>query len=118
MTSRLLTSGTHEPGTWVLYLDTTPLHSGLSMRFARISLLAVLAMCTALSACNRGTAAGSDKKGDGKDKDAQNAAVIPVEIGLAARGAIAASYTGTASLEADREAQVVAKTAGVLLKLH
>jgi len=87
------------------------------MRFARISLLAVLALGLALTGCGGGNATGSDKKSD-KDKDAQSAAVIPVEAGLAARGPISASYSGTASLEADREAQVVAKTSGVLLRLH
>ncbi len=43
---------------------------------------------------------------------------VPVEVAAAARIPISASYTGTATLTADREAQVVAKTSGVLLKLY
>ena len=42
---------------------------------------------------------------------------VPVEVAIVSRRAIAASYSGTASLEAPQEAQVVAKTSGVLLQL-
>jgi len=35
------------------------------MRFARIYVPAVFALCAVLSACNGGKAAGSDKKEDG-----------------------------------------------------
>lgn len=40
---------------------------------------------------------------------------VPVEVAKATRRAVAASYTGTAALEARAEAQVVAKTSGVAL---
>ncbi|MGO4780599.1 biotin/lipoyl-binding protein, partial [Lysobacter sp. 2RAB21] len=40
---------------------------------------------------------------------------VPVEVAQASRRAIAASYTGTAPLEARAESQVVAKTSGVAL---
>lgn len=53
---------------------------------------------------------------DGK-KDAKADATVPVETAQVAKRAIQASYNGTASLEAPNEAQVVAKTSGVLLKL-
>jgi len=43
---------------------------------------------------------------------------VPVEVALATRGPISASYSGTAALVADHEAQVTAKTSGVLKKLH
>lgn len=49
-------------------------------------------------------------------KDAVTA--VPVEIAKASRGPITASYSGTATLTADHEAQVAAKTSGVLKKLH
>lgn len=42
---------------------------------------------------------------------------IPVEVAVATRETIVASYTGTAALEPAREAQVAAKTSGVLLEL-
>ncbi len=44
-------------------------------------------------------------------------AAIPVEAVKVKRETIAASYTGTASLEPEYEAQVVAKTSGVLMRL-
>lgn len=57
-----------------------------------------------------------DKEGKGKDgkKEAQP---VPVEVVPVARRDIEASYAGTAALEAPEEAQVVAKTSGVLLQL-
>jgi membrane fusion protein (multidrug efflux system) len=42
---------------------------------------------------------------------------VPVEVAKAARHAISASYSGTANLEAPGEAQVVAKTSGVMVQL-
>lgn len=45
------------------------------------------------------------------------AAPVPVEVASAERRAMAASYTGTAALEAPGEAQVVAKTSGVALQV-
>lgn len=60
--------------------------------------------------------AGCNKGADTAAKSEENAKV-PVEAAPVARRAIAASYSGTAALEADHEADVVAKTSGVLLKL-
>ncbi len=64
-----------------------------------------------LSACNSdGTAA--------QVKDAKPAVTaVPVEVARAARNAISASYSGTAALTADHEAQVTSKVSGVLKKL-
>ena len=76
----------------------------------------LLAACASLTACNRGKASAEGAEKGGKDKPAAEA-MIPVEAALAARAPIVANYSGTATLEADREAQVVAKTSGVLLKL-
>jgi membrane fusion protein (multidrug efflux system) len=71
----------------------------------------MLAALGALSGCGGGqTAPAADAK-----KDTVNA--VPVEVAEAGRNAISASYSGTASLVADHEAQVVAKTSGVMLKL-
>ncbi|MEP6938912.1 MAG: efflux RND transporter periplasmic adaptor subunit [Rudaea sp.] len=68
-------------------------------------------LALSLGACGKGDAAQS--------KDAKNEAAnaVPVEVARAARGKIAASYSGTATLTADHEAQVSAKTSGVLKKI-
>jgi len=57
--------------------------------------------------------------GGGKDpsKDATAQAAIPVEVAPASHQAVTANYSGTATLEAVGEAQVVAKTSGIILKL-
>lgn len=52
---------------------------------------------------------------DGKKKEPQ---AVPVEVVQVSRRDIEASYTGTAALQAPQEAQVVAKTSGILLKLE
>ena len=45
------------------------------------------------------------------------AALIPVEVAAATRESITANYSGTATLEAVGEADVVAKTTGIVLRL-
>ncbi len=68
--------------------------------------------------CQSGDGVG-DKAADAKSAEAKaDEAAIPIEAGTATRRPIVASYAGTASLEAEREAHVVAKTSGVLLRLH
>lgn len=102
----------------------------VSHRFAiwlRLSALALALASLSLSGCgNKGqsdaTAAGDQKGGDkvklGKDgKPLPKAEPIPVEVAKASRQAISASYSGTANLEAPDEAQVVAKTSGVMIQL-
>jgi len=54
---------------------------------------------------------------DDDDDDDECAPPIPVEISLAEAGSISAFYSGTATLEAEEEALVVAKTAGVVLEI-
>lgn len=62
-----------------------------------------------------GCKAGGEEAKD-KPKEEQKASdAVPVEVAKPAHRAIAASYTGTASLEARAESQVVAKTSGVAL---
>jgi membrane fusion protein (multidrug efflux system) len=64
-----------------------------------------------LSACNSDGSAS-------QVKDAKSAvSAVPVEVAKAARSAISASYSGTAALSADHEAQVTSKVSGVLKKL-
>jgi membrane fusion protein, multidrug efflux system len=84
--------------------------------------LAASTLVAVLSACGRGgnpadaaTAGGETSAAAAKKPEVQ---AIPVEVEPVRRRSIAASYSGTASLEAPHEAQVVAKTSGVLLKLE
>jgi len=69
----------------------------------------------ALAACGGGQGAPQGAGGPAKD---QAPDAVPVEVARAERRAIAASYTGTAPLEARADAQVVAKTSGVALSVH
>ncbi|WP_187300676.1 efflux RND transporter periplasmic adaptor subunit [Mizugakiibacter sediminis] len=70
-----------------------------------------LAFSMLLAACGGGQPAA--------DKEAAAASArIPVEAAVASRAPIAASYSGTGTLEAQGETDVVSKTSGVLLKLY
>ncbi len=74
----------------------------------------------AIAACLAMALLGGCKKGEG-DAEAKAAEkgpdAIPVEVAAVARRPIAASYSGTAPLEARGESQVVAKTSGVALQV-
>ena len=94
--------------------------------FRRLPLIAlVAAMSLGLAACGGKPDADQQAKQDkpaeqqvGKDgKPKPEAQPIPVEVVPVSRRDIEASYAGTAALEAPEEAQVVAKTSGVLLQL-
>ena len=99
-------------------------HRGLAIS---ILLPAMLTLVLALPACKRSDAAdsktaaaqsassGSDDK-DGKDGKKEDTAV-PVEIAKVSRHPVAASYSGTATLDAPGEAQVVSKTSGIVLDI-
>lgn len=74
-----------------------------------------LSLVVALGSCKgggAGDAEAKDKAGEQKPVDA-----TPVEVAQASHRPIAASYTGTAPLEARAESQVVAKTSGVALQV-
>ena len=60
----------------------------------------------------------SCKDGNAEEEKAAEEAVIPVEVQDINRGDVAAVYSGTAALEADQEAQVVAKVAGEIVELR
>jgi membrane fusion protein (multidrug efflux system) len=79
----------------------------------RFALYGVLCASLALGACKPGGPGGDDPD----KKDGAEEVSVPVEVGLAERRPMQANYTGPASLEAEREADVVAKTSGVLLRL-
>ena len=80
--------------------------------FSRRLLVLMVAIPLAIGAgCKRDGAAASK---DGADGDMKTEA-IPVEVAMAGPRTMIARYTGTASLEARGESQVVAKTSGVAL---
>lgn len=84
-----------------------------SSRFHRIALVPLICGVLALAACKGGgpTPEAQAKNGEApKGPDA-----VPVEVVKASHRPVAASYTGTAALDARGESQVVAKTSGVAL---
>ncbi len=84
-------------------------------RILPLALLAV-ALAVGMTACKVKTGDGKDEGGkDGKEQAEKAPEAVPVEVAKAARRSIAASYMGTAPLEARGEAQVVAKTSGIAL---
>lgn len=121
-----MTYGGYVPVRQVIYLHTTPDNGSPKMCSTsffpyaeRRRVFALLMLCLlvpgvlALGACKRGG------EGDAEAKDAENKGpeAVPVEVAVAARRPIAASYSGTAPLEARGEAQVVAKVSGVALSV-
>ena len=104
----------------------TPRRSLAASHIARALLApALLALVLTLPACKGNNAAASgrtastqsDASGsvdkDGKKEDTG----VPVEIAKVTRHQVAASYSGTATLEAPGEAQVVSKTSGIVLDI-
>jgi membrane fusion protein (multidrug efflux system) len=71
----------------------------------------IIATTAALSGCGGGGGVQA------KEADKANANAVPVEVALASLKPVNASYNGTATLVTDHEAQVAAKTSGVLVKL-
>jgi membrane fusion protein (multidrug efflux system) len=69
----------------------------------------LLALIAVLGGCKK----GGEAQANGKEDKGPEA--VPVEVVVVARRPIAASYSGTAPLEARAESQVVAKTSGVAL---
>jgi len=76
----------------------------------RLRLGALAAAMAVMAACGGG---------GGADKDANSTAqaAIPVEVAAASHQSVTANYSGTATLEAVGDAQVVAKTTGIVLKI-
>lgn len=92
----------------------------LSFAFARPVRAGVVVLLLALLAgCGKGEAPAESADAGDKPEGEKKAEVqaTPVEVEPVQRRSIAASYSGTAALEAPNEAQVVAKTSGVLLKI-
>lgn len=85
-------------------------HSGRS--YLRLALVPVLCGLLVLSACKGGGPAAEAQAKNGEKNESE---AVPVEVAQATRRAVAASYSGTTTLEALGESQVVAKTSGVAL---
>jgi membrane fusion protein (multidrug efflux system) len=77
---------------------------------------AVLALALAVSACSENGVA-ADKSADGKDAKATADASIPVEVAKPVRGEMLAMYSGTATLDAEADAKIVAKVGGEVLRI-
>ncbi|MHB8911255.1 MAG: efflux RND transporter periplasmic adaptor subunit [Lysobacter sp.] len=82
-------------------------------RAALVLKVCLLPCLLALAACKGGGNGDAEAKADEK----KGPEAVPVEVARASRRAIAASYTGTAPLEARAESQVIAKTSGVALSV-
>lgn len=96
---------------------TAPETSSLP-RTARTVILS-LSLGLLLAACGGGGKDGAQAgKEGGKDGEKKEEKPVPVEVAQVAKRPIQASYHGTAALEAPNEAQVVAKTSGILLQLN
>ena len=74
----------------------------------RLRLSSLAAVLVSLTACGGGP---------GADKDATKSASVPVEVAAATHQSVTANYSGTATLEAVGDAQVVSKTTGIVLKM-
>jgi membrane fusion protein (multidrug efflux system) len=88
---------------------TSPL-PGWQRGLALSLLAAMVGAALLLGGCKRGGEGSADAKEAAKGPEA-----VPVEVAAVTRRPIAASYAGTAPLEARGESQVVAKTSGVAL---
>jgi membrane fusion protein, multidrug efflux system len=70
----------------------------------------------ALNACAPTGVAGDNSAKD-KDDKAKAEAAIPVEVSLPTRGEMLAMYSGTATLEAEADAEVIAKVGGEVRRI-
>jgi membrane fusion protein (multidrug efflux system) len=76
--------------------------------------VAVLALAFIVSSCAKDGVAGDNAP---KDKDAKADAAIPVEVAAPARGEMLAMYSGTATLDAEADAEVIAKVGGEVRRI-
>lgn len=72
-----------------------------------VSVLAMLALAAVLGGC------GSDSQSKTPDEE-DGSEAVPVEVAPVSTGSVAAFFAGTATLEAEEEAEVVAKVQGVV----
>lgn len=84
---------------------------------SRFALVLGLATALALTACKRGEGEDGDAQSEEETAEQKKNEAVPVEVAAVAERRISASYSGTANLEVPADAQVVAKTGGVLLRV-
>lgn len=77
------------------------------------TLLAMLSLCAALTACGNAQTAHPAPA----DTETDESTAVPVEAALAVSGNISARYAATGTLEAEHDAEVVAKVGGVVEQL-
>lgn len=83
----------------------------------------LLATAVALGACGKGNGAGQAQgagagaPGGGPSSGAPKQPPVPVAVTAAATGSIASYYTATATLAADKEAEMLSRVSGVVQKL-
>ncbi len=81
----------------------------------KIARLLVIGLLLTYAVSNLGC--GEDAKSASPEDPEENEAAIPVETSVSHKGSISAYFSGTATLEAEEEADVVAKASGVVQKL-
>ncbi|MEM6640378.1 MAG: efflux RND transporter periplasmic adaptor subunit [Pseudomonadota bacterium] len=77
----------------------------------------VLLLALVIAGCNGSGTAQDNVDDDGQASAETETLPTPVEVAVVAEGDIAAVYTGTATLEADGEAEIMAKVGGELVAL-
>lgn len=82
-----------------------------------LTIKSYLGVCLMLLCGAANFGCGSDAQSASPDESKDEAPAIPVETGVSHVGSIAAFFSGTASLEAEEEAGVVAKASGVVQRL-
>ena len=93
-------------------------------RFRRtwVAPLLAIGLAAALGACNKdgatGQAQGAPGGAPGGAPAAPKQPPVPVAVAAAATGSIASYYTATATLAADKEAEILARVSGVVEKLY
>jgi membrane fusion protein, multidrug efflux system len=92
-----------------------------SHSFYRFSSIALAVLLGASAACHKGGDAGAAGGGGGAPgggaPGAPKQPPVPVAVAAASTGAIASYYTATATLAADKEAEILARVSGVVQKL-
>lgn len=78
----------------------------------RLSAILLAALFSLFAACGSGGEQSADNESDDTTEDDKEEVIIPVEVVNITRGDVFAAYTGTATLQAFDEAQVVAKVGG------
>jgi membrane fusion protein (multidrug efflux system) len=77
---------------------------------------AVIALALMVSACSEDGVAG-DKSAKEKDAKAIADSAIPVEVAKPVRGEMLAMYSGTATLDAEADAEIIAKVGGEVRRI-